>query len=63
MCLYLSIAWVVSVMDQPSQVGGQALLEVVYTATKAGSEVAYSELWPPGPWTSRPECGINAFSA
>ena len=39
MCLYLrSVAWDAG--------GREALLEVVYTATKAGSEVAYSELWP-----------------
>ena len=50
--------------DGPAFAGGRpALLEVVYTATKAGSEVAYSELWPPAALGHRVQNGVNAFSA
>ena len=56
MCLYLiSVAW--------DACGREALLKVVRAATKAGSEVAYSELWPPAALGHRVQNGVNAFSA
>ena len=41
-CVYIAVAWVVPVMDHPSQrVVKPSLKYVIYTAMKAGSEVAY----------------------